>query len=60
MSGKSTLAFDPAIRSYYDRSPEESRLESGAFRLEQLRTRELILRHAPPPPVFPVLPPPRK
>ncbi|HUJ52336.1 MAG TPA: class I SAM-dependent methyltransferase [Steroidobacteraceae bacterium] len=54
MSGKSTLAFDPAIRSYYDRSPEESRLESGAFRLEQLRTRELILRHAPPPPV-PVL-----
>lgn len=54
MSGKSTLAFDPAIRSYYERAPEESRLETGAFRLEELRTRELILRHAPPPPV-PVL-----
>lgn len=44
------LHFDPAIRAYYDRAPEESRLELGPFRLEEARTRELILRHAPPPP----------
>ena len=42
--------FDPAIEAYYERAPEESRLEMGAFRLEEFRTRELILRHAPPPP----------
>ena len=42
--------FDPAIKAYYDQAPEESRLELGAFRLEQLRSRELILRHAPEPP----------
>lgn len=42
--------LDPAITSYYDRSPEESRLEHGASQLEELRTRELILRHAPNPP----------
>jgi SAM-dependent methyltransferase len=39
--------FDPAIESYYDRAPEESRLEAGPGRLEEARTRELILRHAP-------------
>lgn len=39
--------LDPAIRDYYDSAPEESRLEHGAFQLEGLRTRELILRHAP-------------
>ena len=39
--------LDPAIRAYYDRAPEESRLEIGASRLEQHRSRELILRHAP-------------
>lgn len=39
--------LDPAIRDYYDRAPEESRLEHGAFQLEELRSRELILRHAP-------------
>lgn len=38
---------DPAIRDYYDRAPEESRLSSGVSRLEELRTRELILRHIP-------------
>ena len=43
-------AFDAAIAAYYDRAPEETRLETGAFRLEALRTRELIARHAPPPP----------
>jgi SAM-dependent methyltransferase len=43
-------SLDPAIRAYYDLAPEESRLELGAFRLEELRSRELILRHAPAPP----------
>jgi ubiquinone/menaquinone biosynthesis C-methylase UbiE len=42
--------FDAAVQAYYDQAPEESRLETGASRLEELRTRELILRHAPPPP----------
>lgn len=42
--------FDPAIAAYYDSAPEESRLERGASRLEEARTRELIERHAPPPP----------
>jgi ubiquinone/menaquinone biosynthesis C-methylase UbiE len=41
--------FDPAIATYYNEAPEESRLEHGAFRLEELRTRELIERHLPPP-----------
>jgi SAM-dependent methyltransferase len=39
--------LDPAIRAYYDSAPEESRLEIGAFRLEEVRSRELILRHLP-------------
>lgn len=42
--------FDPAIKAYYDNAPEESRLELGPFRLEELRSRDLVLRHAPPPP----------
>jgi SAM-dependent methyltransferase len=42
--------MDPAIREYYDRAPEESRLQIGPFRLEEFRSRELILRHAPEPP----------
>lgn len=41
------MALDPKIKTFYDRAPEESRLEQGASQLEQLRTRELILRHAP-------------
>jgi SAM-dependent methyltransferase len=41
---------DPTIRAYYDTSPEESRLEFGPALLEAARTRELIERHAPPPP----------
>jgi SAM-dependent methyltransferase len=40
-------SIDPVIKAYYDHAPEESRLELGAFRLEELRSRELILRHAP-------------
>ncbi len=38
---------DPAIANFYDRTPEESRLDAGVFMLEGLRTRELIERHAP-------------
>jgi ubiquinone/menaquinone biosynthesis C-methylase UbiE len=41
--------LDPAIKAYYDRAPEESRLELLS-RLEEERSRELILRHAPPAP----------
>jgi 2-polyprenyl-3-methyl-5-hydroxy-6-metoxy-1,4-benzoquinol methylase len=39
--------FDPAILGYYEQTTEETRLESGAFRLEATRTRELIQRHLP-------------
>jgi SAM-dependent methyltransferase len=42
--------FDRTIADYYERAPEESRLEQGAFQMEQARTRELIERHAPPAP----------
>ena len=44
------MAIDPEVAAYYDRAPEESRLESGPYRLEAARTRELIARHAPPAP----------
>jgi ubiquinone/menaquinone biosynthesis C-methylase UbiE len=50
MTRQSTTSIDPAIKAYYDATPEESRLEVGPFRLEEIRTRELILRHAPKPP----------
>src|SRR4026208_1477191 len=43
-------ALDSAVADYYARWPGESVLERGPFKLEQLRTRELILRHAPEPP----------
>ncbi|MEX2285038.1 MAG: class I SAM-dependent methyltransferase [Gemmatimonadota bacterium] len=42
--------LDPAIRSYYERRPEEDRLEGGAAQLESFRTRQLLMRFAPPPP----------
>ncbi len=42
--------FDPAIADFYDRTPEEARLQQGPFVLEEARTRELILRFAPSPP----------
>jgi ubiquinone/menaquinone biosynthesis C-methylase UbiE len=45
-----TVELDPAIRAYYDRAPEETRLEAGPSQLEAVRTRELIERHAPRPP----------
>ena len=50
MTERPPAGVDPAIADYYDRAPEEARLEHGAFRLEAARTRELIERHAPPPP----------
>lgn len=39
--------FDSAISGYYAEFDEESRLQSGAFLLEGLRTRELLERHLP-------------
>ncbi len=42
--------FDRAIGDYYERAPEEARLQQGPFQLEQARTRDLIDRFAPPPP----------
>jgi ubiquinone/menaquinone biosynthesis C-methylase UbiE len=50
VSDPRTPGFDPDIAAYYDRAPEEERLGQGAARLEFARTRELILRFAPPPP----------
>ena len=47
MVEQTSPVVDPAIRAYYDRAPEESRLDLGASQLEQLRSRELTLRHAP-------------
>jgi len=47
MAEQSPPGFDATIKAYYDRAPEESRLELTMFRLEELRSRELILRHAP-------------
>ena len=42
--------LDPTIAEYYHRAPEEHRLEQGPFILEEMRTRELIERHARQPP----------
>src|SRR5688572_13148787 len=42
--------LDPTIAEYYHQAPEEHRLQQGAFVLEEVRTRELIERHAPRPP----------
>ncbi|MFL5583170.1 MAG: class I SAM-dependent methyltransferase [Gemmatimonadaceae bacterium] len=50
MGEQPPTGFDRAIADYYERAPEESRLEHGASRLEQARTRELIERHGPPAP----------
>ena len=50
MAEQPPTGFDPNIADYYSHAPEESRLEHGAFRLEETRTRELIERHAPRPP----------
>jgi ubiquinone/menaquinone biosynthesis C-methylase UbiE len=42
--------LDSNIAEYYLRAPEEHRLEQAAAQLEEVRTRELILRHARPAP----------
>jgi ubiquinone/menaquinone biosynthesis C-methylase UbiE len=39
------------IVQYYEDAEEATRLASGWFQLEQERTRELIIRHLPPPPL---------
>lgn len=44
------MSLDPSVADYYERTPEESRLEHGPFLLESARTRELIERYAPRPP----------
>ena len=50
MGERGPKEFDPVIADYYERAPEEARLEQGPFQLEEARTRELIQRFAPPPP----------
>jgi SAM-dependent methyltransferase len=42
--------FDRVIADYYQRAPEEARLQQGPFQLEEARTRDLIQGYAPPPP----------
>jgi ubiquinone/menaquinone biosynthesis C-methylase UbiE len=42
--------LDRSISEFYQRTSEEDRLRQGPFVLEEARTRELIERHAPPPP----------
>lgn len=43
--------LDPEIRSYYERQPEEDRLTRGPSQLEAERTRRLLRRYLPAPPV---------
>jgi SAM-dependent methyltransferase len=50
MRGAAPKGFDPVIIDYYERTPEEDRLRQGPFQVEEVRTRELILRFAVPPP----------
>ena len=50
MSDQPPPDLDPTIIDYYDRVPEESRLEQGPSVLEDLRTREVIERTARRPP----------
>lgn len=42
--------LDPAVARYYHEYAEEDRLQQGPFILEELRTREVIQRHARRPP----------
>ena len=44
------MRLDSAVADFYDRTPEEARLQQGPFQLEEARTREIIERFAPPPP----------
>jgi SAM-dependent methyltransferase len=41
---------DPDFRDHYAQGQESTRLLSGAGRLEEARSREILLRHLPPPP----------
>jgi SAM-dependent methyltransferase len=50
LAGHLPAGFDRAIADYYDRWPEEGRLQLGPFQLEEARTRELIQRFVPSPP----------
>lgn len=50
MSEQPSPEIDPSIAEYYHQAPEKHRLEQGRFLLEELRTRELIERHARRPP----------
>jgi ubiquinone/menaquinone biosynthesis C-methylase UbiE len=50
MTERQSPGIDPDIAGYYERAPEETRLEHGAALLEAVRTRELVERHAPSPP----------
>jgi SAM-dependent methyltransferase len=43
-------SIEQAIAAYYEQAPEETRLEQIPFRLEEIRTRELIQRYVPAPP----------
>lgn len=47
MSDNAPVGVDPAITEFYERAPEETRLQLGAGPLEEARTRELIERHLP-------------
>ena len=42
-----THRLDPAVRSYYDRWPEETRLSRGYAQLEAARTKALVQRFLP-------------
>ena len=42
--------LEEAVRSYYERRPEEKRLSQGSSQIEAARTKELITRFAPFPP----------
>jgi ubiquinone/menaquinone biosynthesis C-methylase UbiE len=50
MTGDDMLAPSREVLDYYDRFPEESRLASGAFRLEFERTKDMLTRLLPPAP----------
>jgi len=51
MNDRVTPVLDPAVLAYYKWRSEQSRLERGVSQIEGVRTRHLIERHAPPPPV---------
>ena len=50
MSGHDGFRRLPEIAAYYETFAEETRLTTGASRLEYERTRDVLLRVLPPPP----------